>query len=258
MTRTCLVTGAASGIGAATVELLRRDGHHVIGADLRDTEISADLGTADGRSEYLARVTEVLGEDALDAVIACAGVGTPGPSSVAVNYFGMVASIELVLPFLRRARLPRAVGIASMAAIHPIDEALLELLERDDESAAVQRAGVLAADEALAGLIYGTSKRAFASWIRSSAPGPAWAGAGIPLNCIAPGVVLTPMTRPLLRTRWADDIKTGAPSPLNGMMEPSAPAELLAFLASEANTHICGQMIFIDSGADAVLRPDRV
>ncbi len=44
------VTGAASGMGKAAADLLRADGHHVIGVDLRDTEVIADLSTAEGRS----------------------------------------------------------------------------------------------------------------------------------------------------------------------------------------------------------------
>ena len=45
-----------------------------------------------------------------------------------------------------------------------------------------------------ANLIYGTTKRALAGWIRRNAPTDEWAGAGIPLNAIAPGVAETPMT----------------------------------------------------------------
>ena len=46
--------------------------------------------------------------------------------------------------------------------------------------------------------IYGTTKRALALWIRRKAATPDWAGAGIPLNAIAPGVVETPMTAALI------------------------------------------------------------
>jgi hypothetical protein len=46
--------------------------------------------------------------------------------------------------------------------------------------------------------------------------------------------------------------------PLAGPYEPAAAAALLAWLASEANGHITGQTIFIDGGADVVLRGDAV
>jgi nucleoside-diphosphate-sugar epimerase len=46
---TIVVTGAAGGIGRATRARLEADGHRVIGVDVRDAEIIADLGTAAGR-----------------------------------------------------------------------------------------------------------------------------------------------------------------------------------------------------------------
>lgn len=45
MTRTFVVTGSASGIGAATADLLRDRGFRVIGVDLRDADVMADLST---------------------------------------------------------------------------------------------------------------------------------------------------------------------------------------------------------------------
>lgn len=250
--RVYLVTGAASGIGAATVELLNAQGHRTIGVDLRGTDVEADLGTPAGREALVAGVARAT--DRVDGVIACAGVGVPSQLSVAVNFFGMVASLELVRPMLAESAAPRAVGIASFAAVHAVDEELVELQLDGDEPAALARATVLAEDPEVAGLIYGSTKRAFAQWIRRAAPTPGWAGAGIPLNCIAPGIVLTPMTTPLLQTKWRDDVRTGVPMPLNGMMAPEIPAHLLAFLASEWNSHICGQVIFVDSGAEVTLR----
>jgi NAD(P)-dependent dehydrogenase (short-subunit alcohol dehydrogenase family) len=49
MSRTYVVTGAASGIGKATTERLRADGHTVIGVDLRDADVTADLSSDVGR-----------------------------------------------------------------------------------------------------------------------------------------------------------------------------------------------------------------
>ena len=70
--RTILVTGSASGIGAGTAARLRTAGHRVIGADLRDAEIKADLGTPAGRVSLLEQAQR-LAPDGLDGVIAGAG-----------------------------------------------------------------------------------------------------------------------------------------------------------------------------------------
>ena len=73
-TRTYVVSGAASGIGAATAALLRDQGHLVIGVDLRDAEVVADLATPEGRA---AAVREVLARtDVVHGVVPCAG--SPG------------------------------------------------------------------------------------------------------------------------------------------------------------------------------------
>ena len=49
-----------------------------------------------------------------------------------------------------------------------------------------------------------------------------------------------------------------APMPLNGFFEPRGVATLLTWLTSEDNAHLCGQIIYIDGGSDAVLRGDLV
>jgi hypothetical protein len=46
--------------------------------------------------------------------------------------------------------------------------------------------------------------------------------------------------------------------PLNGPFGPEVAARLLTWLASEENSHLCGQVVFIDGGYDAVVRGDKV
>jgi NAD(P)-dependent dehydrogenase (short-subunit alcohol dehydrogenase family) len=254
--RTYLVTGGASGIGAATTDHLRRAGGRVLTVDLRDADLVVDLSTAEGRAELVAETARAA-HGRIDGVVACAGVGSEDANAVAVNYFGMVATLAGLNPLLATSAAPRAVGIASMAAIHPVDGRLLEMLLAADEARAMTRASRLERDPSRAGLIYGTTKRAFARWIRRVAPLREWAGNGIPLNAISPGIVMTPMVERLLdNEKWRSSLATGAPSPLNGMMEPRVPASLLAWLVSPENSHLCGQVIYLDSGADAVLRGD--
>jgi len=51
-----------------------------------------------------------------------------------------------------------------------------------------------------AGLIYGSTKRAISRWVRRECIKPEWAGAGIPLNAVGPGMVETPMVAKMLAT----------------------------------------------------------
>ena len=61
MPRISVITGAASGIGKATKELLEQRGERVIGVDIHDAEVVADLSTAEGRSALVDAVRKVSG-----------------------------------------------------------------------------------------------------------------------------------------------------------------------------------------------------
>ena len=256
MSRTIVVTGAASGIGKASAELLQERGDTVIGVDLRGTDVNVDLTTAEGRAALVDQVREISG-GTIDGVLAIAGLAHPIPATVGVNFFGMVATLEGLRPLLAGSDAPRAAGVASMASLNPVDDELVDAMTAGDEAAALARAEVLAGDESTGYLIYGSTKKAFAQWIRRHAPTDDWAAAGIPLNAIAPGVIVTPMTAPLLDSEEGrEQIRAGVPMPLNGFAEAIVPARLLAWLVSEENSHLCGQVVFIDGGSDAVIRGD--
>src|SRR5690606_41966940 len=96
---------------------------------------------------------------------------------------------------------------------------------------------------------------ALAQWMRRVCVTPGWAGAGIPLNAIAPGVVRTPMTAPLFADEAMVQVMNEAvPMPLNGHAGPEVIAEALRWLLSPANTHMTGQVVYVDGGAEATLR----
>ncbi|WP_169077857.1 SDR family oxidoreductase [Microcella alkalica] len=255
MTRTYLVTGSASGIGAATARALTDQGHRVIGADLHDADIEVDLTTHEGRETLVARARELSG-GTLDAVIANAGLSSPSTATVAVNYFGALATLEGLRPLLAGSSAPRAVATASMASLFPVDDELLQACLAHDEPAALHRAQHLI-DAGAGGQVYGTTKRALALWIRRNAASAEWAGASIPLNAVAPGIIRTPMTADLTATEEATKgLLEMVPMPLNGIADARVVADLLVFLTSEANSHLCGQVIFVDGGSDVVIRGD--
>ncbi len=252
MTRTYVVTGAASGIGRAACERIAQDGHRVLDVDLRDAAILADLGTPAGREALVEAVDRATG-GTVDAVVANAGTTATAELCVRVNYFGAVATLAGLRPLLARSSAPRAVATASSAVINANDPALVAACLAGDEDAAV------AAAEGTGLLGYPSSKRAIARWVRRQAPTGEWAGAGIALNAVAPGVVRTAMTEPLL----ADDgmrtlVDEAVPMPFGGHARPEDVAEVIAFLAAADTVRLTGQVVFVDAGADAVLRGDDV
>lgn len=259
MPRTYVVTGSASGIGATTSQLLRERGERVIGIDLRGADVEADLSTREGRAEAAAKAIDLAG-GRIDAVIACAGIAAPIAKTISVNYFGVTELLEALLPALAASDAPRAAVVSSMASLQPSSAEMVEAALAGDEARAVEIAEGLAAQGPQIGyLVYPSSKRALSRWVRRASITPAWAGAGIPLNAVAPGTVITPMTADLLKTpEGAAMVDASVPMPLNYHQPPESIANLLIWLTSPENTHLAGQVIYNDGGADATLRGDDI
>jgi NAD(P)-dependent dehydrogenase (short-subunit alcohol dehydrogenase family) len=261
MARKYVVTGAASGIGKALAEQLRSEGNTVFGVDLRDADVTVDLTTAEGRTTLVEKVTELSG-GTIDAIVAVAGLSAPIPATAGVNYFGAIATLDGLRPLLAGSDAPRAAVVASLAALEPVDDLLFAALLSGNETEALERAQAIAdmPSDTPSNAIYNSSKSAIALWVRTNAPTDEWAGAGIALNAIAPGVIETPMIAAILATKEGRAaLAAGAPAPLNGPAAPAAaPAALLAWLTSEQNTHVTGQIIFVDGGAEVIRRPQTV
>jgi NAD(P)-dependent dehydrogenase (short-subunit alcohol dehydrogenase family) len=251
MARTVVITGADSGIGKATTELAEASGWQPIRVDLNEGDVKVDLATPQGRSSFVEGVTALVGER-LDAVIACAGVNLPTPLTVQVNYFGAIATLEGMQPLLEKGNSPRAVGVTSFASIMQPDSELVEACLSGDEAAALR-----IAEGKDPGVYYASSKAAFARWMRHQAITAGWVGAGILLNGIAPGIVVTPMTQPMLddKARRAQ-LEQAVPMPIGRDGRPEEIAELLLWLTSPENSMMVGQILFIDGGAEATVRGD--
>lgn len=259
MSRTYVITGAGSGIGLATTELLRKAGNVVVGVDLKNADVLADLSTADGRKAAVAAAVEKAAGK-VDAVIACAGLAIPIPTTVSVNYFGATEFLNEINPVLAKSPAPRAVVTSSMASLQTAEPNLLACMVADDEPSALQAAQALVdAGAGIENMIYGTTKRALSRWVRRECIKDQWAKAGIPLNAVGPGIVKTPMTAEMIATEEGREMLAQVvPMPLNGYLEAEQISKLLIWLTSEENTHTTGQTIYIDGGSDAVLRGENV
>ncbi|CDD00845.1 3-oxoacyl-[acyl-carrier protein] reductase [Clostridium sp. CAG:91] len=97
------ITGASSGIGAKTKELLLQKGHEVINIDLKDGDICVNLATPEGRQAAVDKLHE-LHPEGLDGMICNAGVsGACGNLEliISLNYFGTVHYYKFIsIPFL--------------------------------------------------------------------------------------------------------------------------------------------------------------
>ncbi len=252
---TIVVTGSASGIGAATTARLRRDGHRVLGLDVRDADVIADLATPAGRDRAVADVRAAC-DGTLTGAVACAGLGPhvdDWARIVAVNYFGAVA-------FLAGLREPLAAGVTAAAVAVSSNSSTIPGMDGELVAAC------LAGDEARATTIaptldgqrcYGGSKLALARWVRRTATTSEWAGAGIRLNAVAPGAVRTPLLDAGLADAVYGDAIRAFPIPLGGFGTPEQIAAAIAFLLSDDASFCCGTVLFADGGSDALLRADR-
>ena len=252
--KTFVVSGAASGIGAATTALLRTQGDRVITVDLHDADVVADLSTPAGRAVALAGVEQLT--EVVDGLVPCAGIaGASGVDSalvVSVNFFGAVALVRGL-----RSRLAAAGGASvvllasnSITAMPGWRTSVADLCLADDEEAA--RADAREADSVL---VYPATKAALAWWARREGVTDRWIGAGIRLNAVAPGVVATSMTDRLRADPVYGPFVDSYPTAIGRPGRPEEVAALIAFMLSDAGSLMVGSVMYADGGTDAILNP---
>ena len=223
------ITGSVSGIGASTRQRLEAAGHQTIGIDLRGADLAADLSSAAGRDAAIAGLLERCG-GRLDGLVLCAGLGpqvSDATQIVEVNYYGVVALLDALLPALQRGSSPAAVVVSSVASTQMVW----------DKNP----------------LGYAGSKNAVIVAVRRRVL--AWAQAGVRLNSVAPGAVETP----LLQAGMADPRYGKAIAEFLGPMgrraRPEEIAVAIAFLLGPDASYVHGAQLNIDGGVDAQARP---
>ncbi len=251
---TYCVTGSASGMGAATAARLGADGHRVIGVDLRGAEIPADLATPAGRREAIDGVLAAA-DGVLDGFVPCAGVGFgPAEPIVRINYFAVVAMLDALRPALAAGTDPAVVLLSSNSTTMTPG---LRISDADVYLAGGEDAAVAHFTSEPAGQwnAYPAGKLALALLVRQRAVTAEWIGSGIRLNAVAPGVIDTNMTRPLLEVPGVADALQQIPIPAGRWGTADELAAVVCFLLSPAAAYIVGQTIFVDGGTDALLQP---
>lgn len=251
--RKVVVSGAASGIGAALRARLLAAGWEVIGVDLQNADVVADLATPEGRRiaihESLARCGATL-----HGVVACAGLGPhvrPHGKIVEVNYFGAVALFQGLRPALAAAGGAAAVAVGSNAAtiVPKIDGDLAAACLSNEEGRATDLAGAVHGP-----IVYAATKLALTRWVRRESVRDAWIGAKIRLNAVAPGAIQTPLLQGGLDHPELGDAIRGMPIPAGDRGEPEHVAAAIQFLLSDDAAYCCGSVLFVDGGTDAFVR----
>ncbi len=217
-----------------------------------EADVVADLGTAEGRARAVAEASERC-EGALAGVVTCAGLaGAPsraGSLLAAVNYFGTVDVLEGLRPHLTPGGAAVAISSNSTTVQPGVPADLVDAcLDHDEELSG------RIADARGSMVAYPATKLAVAHWVRRQATGPDWAGAGLRLNAIAPGMIDTPMVAGMRADPETGPLLDMLPIPVGRPGRPEEIAALVEFLLGPDGAFFCGSVLFCDGGSDALLR----
>ena len=233
--KVAVVTGGASGIGAASAIRLADEGATVITLDVADgADRQLDVRDEGGVAALMAEVVAEHGQ--LDIVVNAAGVAGGGPVHV-----------------LDEAEWDRVVDINLKGTFLVAKHAALAMLERRSGSI-INIASIEGLEGTEGGSAYNASKGGVVMLTKSMAID--YGRRGLRVNCICPGAIDTPMLRSIIdpdgMATYTDRMREE--HLLGRFGEPSEIAAAVAFLASEDASFITGHALVVDGGFTAGLR----
>jgi len=243
--KTAIVTGAASGIGRAAVELFSTEGARVVAVDMapnveavahdivaRGSQAAAMVGdVADPR--FVTEVVEatVRRFGALDIAFANAGISG-----------GLVPIFDLTVEDWERVLRVNLVGTFFMV------QAAARVMVEQKHGSIICTASVAGLRFGAGGMPYSASKAGVISLVQTAAN--QLSGTGVRVNAICPGLTETGMTQPVFDSARARGMghKLGQLNPLKRGAVPSEIAQVALFLASDDASYVNGQAIAADGG----------
>jgi len=228
--KVAIVTGAASGIGKATVELFRSEGAIVVGADVADgADVRADAGS---ETEVKRLIDDTVAKHGgLDIFFANAGIsgGFASISEQTADDWAEILRINLIGPFL-------AIKYAAPA------------IQARGGGSIVCTASVAGLRSGAGGAAYSASKAGVINLVQTAAQ--QLSGSGIRVNAICPGLIETGMTKPIYDMARASgqEGRIGEINPLGRGGEPDEIAQAALFLASAESSYVNGSAIVVDGG----------
>ena len=228
--KVAIVTGAASGIGKAAVELFRREGATVVGADVSD---GADVRCDAGNEDQVKRIVEETAakHGGLDILFANAGIsgGWANIAEQTAADWAEILRVNLIGPFL-------AIKYAA------------PLIASHGGGSIICTASVAGLRSGAGGAAYSASKAGVISLVQTAAQ--QLSGSGVRVNAICPGLIETGMTKPMYdvaRDRGQEQ-RIGELNPLRRGGEPEEIARAALFLASDESSYVNGTALVVDGG----------
>jgi 2-hydroxycyclohexanecarboxyl-CoA dehydrogenase len=223
-----VITGAASGIGAATAALFRANGWRTAGLDLRvsDTEVPVRCDVTDSLAVRSAidRAAKEFGR--IDAVVTAAGYYEEGIDVCAITKAQWDSMLSVILG-----------GTVNVCA------AVLPHLIARGSGSVVAISSELALGGSATDLHYVAAKGAVLGLIKSLAA--EYAATGIRVNAVAPGPTDTPLLAPDSLSRKPEYLAT---LPLGRLVAPEEIAATVWYLATEGEMY-CGEVLSPNAGA---------